>query len=454
MGIAKKRNSGLLERLKGDKVIWVILFGLIFISLLTISSSTSQLAISEHGSRIDYAVKQMVTICIGMTALLLIYYFCNVGVFWFFSRYCFCLSAFLLLWLNLHLKIPKVFEAAPINSAWRVIKVFGLQLHVYEFVKVFMIMYLAWAMQALKDGKTTLAKKLAKKLQFEWLGTEAGERYFYIIFPIAFVCLMVAGGGFSSTLIIGVILFLTAIIAGLEKKYICQMILIGVAGASLIFGTYYISGGKLFTRVETVISRLENRDPLKELHAAKRGSLQFQNILDDNMQEISAKIAISEGGLFGKGPGNSTQRYVVAVMYEDYMYAFIVEEYGLLFSIFIMILYGSLIARGAVIVRYCDNRYVRTLIAGLILLISGQALFHMLVNADALFFHTGQTLPMISYGTSSFLAMSIAFGVILSVSRMAQDKILEENRQKELAAAAENGTTEDSEAENEPKTEE
>ena len=265
---------------------------------------------------------------------------------------------------------------------------------------------------------------------------------------------MVAGGGFSSTLIIGVILFLTAIIAGLEKKYICQMILIGVAGASLIFGTYYISGGKLFGRVETVISRLENRDPLKELHAAERGSLQFQNILDDNMQEISAKIAISEGGLFGKGPGNSTQRYVVAVMYEDYMYAFIVEEYGLLFSIFIMILYGSLIARGAVIVRYCDNRYVRTLIAGLILLISGQALFHMLVNADALFFHTGQTLPMISYGTSSFLAMSIAFGVILSVSRMAQDKLREENRQKELAAAAENGTTEDSETENEPKTEE
>lgn len=148
----------------------------------------------------------------------------------------------------------------------------------------------------------------------------------------------------SSTLIIGVILFLTAIIAGLEKKYICQMILIGVAGASLIFGTYYISGGKLFTRVGTVISRLENRDPLKELHATKQGTLEFQNILDDNMQEISAKIAISEGGLFGKGPGNSTQRYVVAVMYEDYMYAFIVEEYGLLFSIFIMILYGSLIA--------------------------------------------------------------------------------------------------------------
>ena len=134
MGIAKKRNNGLLERLKGDKVIWVILFGLIFISLLTISSSTSQLAISEHGSRIDYAVKQMGTICIGMTALLLIYYFGNVGIFWFFSRYCFCLSAFLLLWLNLHLKIPKVFEAATINSAWRVIKVFGLQLHVYEFV--------------------------------------------------------------------------------------------------------------------------------------------------------------------------------------------------------------------------------------------------------------------------------------------------------------------------------
>ena len=122
--------------------------------------------------------------------------------------------------------------------------------------------------------------------------------------------------------------------------------------------------------------------------------LKFQKILDETMQPVSAKVAVSEGGFFGKGPGNSTQRYVVSVMYEDYIFSFIVEEYGMIGALVILILYGSLLARGSIIVRNCDNHYAKTMIAGLVLLVSGQALMHILINVD-LFPLTGQTLPMI-----------------------------------------------------------
>ncbi len=153
-----------------------------------------------------------------------------------------------------------------------------------------------------------------------------------------------------------------------------------------------------------------------------QNSVEFQEALDNVKQPISAKIAIHEGGLFGKGPGRSTQRYVVPIMFEDYMFSFVVEEYGLLGGIFVIILYISLLARGSIIVRNCDNHFAKTAVAGLVLLITGQAMMHIAVNCD-IGPLTGQTLPMISHGNSSFIMFSLAFGIILSISKMAKRKI-------------------------------
>lgn len=109
-------------------------------------------------------------------------------------------------------------------------------------------------------------------------------------------------------------------------------------------------------------------------------------------------------------------------MFEDYMYSFIVEEYGLIGGLIVLILYVSLLARGAIIVRNCDNPFAKTAVAGLVLLITGQALMHIMINCD-MGPLTGQTLPMISHGNSSFLMFSLAFGIILSISKMAKRKI-------------------------------
>ena len=156
-------------------------------------------------------------------------------------------------------------------------------------------------------------------------------------------------------------------------------------------------------------------------------------MLDGSKQVISAKVAGSTGGLLGKGPGKSTQRYIVSVMYEDYMYSFIIEEYGLVGGILILMLYGTLLARGSIIVRNCDTVFAKCAVAGLVALISCQALLHILVNVD-LMPMTGQNLPMISHGNSSFLCFCVAFGIILSISRMAKKKIARETAEEMMNA--------------------
>ena len=184
---------------------------------------------------------------------------------------------------------------------------------------------------------------------------------------------------------------------------------------------------KVFGRFGTALSRLTMDEKHQDIKDLRPGSIEFQEALDAIKQPASAKIAIHEGGLFGKGPGQSTQRYVVPDISEDYMFSFIIEEYGLFGGILVICLYVSLMARGSIIVRNCRDLYAKLCVAGLCLLISGQAFLHMFVNAD-IGPMTGQTLPMISHGTSAFLCFCAAFGVILSLSRIAARRIAEEAR--------------------------
>ena len=113
---------------------------------------------------------------------------------------------------------------------------------------------------------------------------------------------------------------------------------------------------------------------------------------------------------------------------EDYMYSFIIEEYGFVGGVLVIFLYISLLARGSIIVRNCGkDQFAKLGVAGLCILISGQAFLHMFVNAD-IGPMTGQTLPLISHGTSAFICFCIAFGVILSFSRIAARRIDKETR--------------------------
>ena len=182
-------------------------------------------------------------------------------------------------------------------------------------------------------------------------------------------------------------------------------------------GINKLSNGKYFSHLGTAVARVFF-SPEQELEEAI-GTPDFQKVLDKVRQPISAKIAVSEGP---KGIGKSTQKYVVPIMFEDYMFAFILEEYGLLGAIVVLLLYGSLLARGSFIVRGTPEIFAKTTVAGLTILISWQAMMHMMINVG-LGPLTGQTLPMISHGKSSMIVFSIAFGIILAISRMAKESI-------------------------------
>ena len=418
-----------VDSLEGDKVVWMIVLMLILISIVAIFSSTSQLALSQNTTRLAIIKEQLLLSLGGLAVIILCYNIRHIGLFRFFSQLGYVVSIFMLGILALH-KSFGPFKPVLINSAWRVLEIGGFQVHVFEVVKVAMVMYLAWATSAYRSDGFSLANLLARRHPF-W-GKDIVKKIVYIYIPIFTVCLGIMVGSLSSTLFIGAIMFITILIGGIGIK---DLILPGLVAIGLLLGCVGLNAAspkqgseKPFPHLETAMNRLRERHAENDLDVLRNepsGSAKFQEVLDRLKQPVSAKIAIHQGGLIGKGPGKSTQRYVVPIMFEDYMFSFIVEEYGLLGGILVIILYISLLARGSLIVRSCDNHFAKVAVAGLVILITGQAMMHIVVNVD-IGLMTGQTLPMVSHGNSSFLMFSLAFGIILSISRMARRKIARE----------------------------
>ena len=415
----KKGFWGFIDNIEGDKVVWIIVFLLIMISILAIFSSTSLL---KEGSkdRMDFALEHLVIVGIGLGLIFGLYNIKKIGLFRVLSQLGFGVSFILLALLASHLKLPGVIEAERINGAWRPLRIAGFQLHVFEVVKVAMVLYLAWAIHAYKEKRLKYGK------------TDLQKRLIYMYGPILTVCVLTLLGSGSSAVFIGAILIATLLIGGMPFKEIALAGVAGLAALVLIVGIYNATDGKVlkrFERIATMNSRLGADYDAERLKEVVPRSREFYSILDEIKQPYSAKIAVHEGKILGKNSGNSTQKYVVSNIYGDYMFSFLIEEYGLVGAIIVIFLYVSLLARGSTIARLCSNEYAKIAVGGLSVLITAQAFMHMFVNVD-IGPMTGQTLPLISHGSFAFLVFCIAFGVILSISRMARKKI----RQEEEAA--------------------
>lgn len=423
-----------IDNIEGDKVVWVIVFMLIIFSILAIFSSTSLL---KEGSkdRMDFIRDHIVIVGLGLGLIAGLYNIKKIGVFRVLSQLGFAVSFLLLLLLDLHIKIPGVLEAEYINGAWRTLKVAGFQMHVFEVVKVAMVLYLAWALHAFKEDQECLRKRQKSKYMkianacaggsLDFLSRPFWKRTIYMYVPILVVCVMVLMGSGSSAVFIGAILIAVLLIGGAPFKEIGIAAAIGLGLLASIVGLYNATDGKvfpIFERVATMTTRFEAEYDVDNLRTMRKGSREFYEELDKIKQPYSAKIAVHEGGIIGKGIGGSTQKYVVSNIYGDYMFSFMIEEYGLIGGIIIILLYVSLLARGSLIASKCSNEYAKIAVGGLSVLITGQAFMHMMVNAD-IGPMTGQTLPLISHGSFAFLVFCIAFGVILSISRMARNQI-------------------------------
>ena len=419
----------LIDRMEGDKVIWIIVLLLMLISVLAIFSSTPLL--SDDSTRVDIMKKHGLIAIAGLGVIIGLYNIKKIGIFRFFSQFGFLFSFILLsiLVFDVHLGF---IQAQTFNGATRTFGMFGLQIHVYEIVKVAMVMYLAWALHAFKqDSKAMeenqesptfgLANRLAENEKLKFLKKPFWKRCMYIYCPALIVCGMTAAGSNSSAIFVFLVLIGTMLIGGIPFR---ELFLAGAAVlvmAMCMFGIHKATGGEFMPRIKTFTSRMNADYDTEILDQYKLESRDFYKARDKIKQPYGAKLAVHEGRLLGKGSGNSTQKYSVTHIYSDYMFSFLVEEYGLMGGILIIILYISLIARSSMIVRLCSNEFARIAIGGLAFLITGQAFMHMLVNVDIMPM-TGQTLPLISDGASAFLSSCLAFGIILSISRMAKKK--------------------------------
>ena len=410
-------------KLKGDRVIWIIVVLFAMISIVAVFSSSSFLASSRGISKVAIFLEQTKSVLLGFTALF-ICYLIPLRFYRTFSFFIFGVSVLMLVLLY----VPGF--QVKINGAIRGIRLFGKgpTIQVFEIAKIGVIVYLAKALELWSDQLNDF-KQFALK----------------IILPIGSVCLLILANSFSSALLIAIITFLILFFLNISPKNLAITIGAVMAAVLLMFLTYHAffanhpdrqeSGiGKIFNRFGTVESRLTAHFDKEEQSMEGLSRQEIQQLKDKDRQSENAKVAISEGGIFGKGPGKSTQRYSLSMAFSDFIYAFIVEEYGLIGGIIVILLYLIVLFRCIRLCQRCKATYSSVLIVGLAFLIATQAFLHILVNVR-LFPITGHTLPLISHGGTAYLVLSGAFGMILSVNRQLDKQDAQERAQREAEAA-------------------
>lgn len=362
---------------KGDKVIWSLLVVLAVYSLLAVYSSTSSLAYNRMGGNTTYyLVRHGLILSFGF----FIIFITHLIPYRYFSK----LSQ-LFLYISIGLLILTLFLGTSLNEAtrWLTLPGLGFTIQPSDFAKLSLVMYLA-RLLSIKQDKIRSLK----------------EAFQPLILPVIVISLLILPSNLSTAMIIFTTSLILLFIGRVPLKYLMALI-----GVGFLVLAIFIGGSMLVKkqgRIKTWENRIENY---------------FKGEGEGNFQVDQAKIAIASGGFFGKKPGKSTQRNFLPHPYSDFIFAIIVEEYGLFFgAVPLVLVYLILLFRGGLLVQKANRTFPAFLGVGLTLLVSFQAFINMAVAVN-LFPVTGQTLPLVSMGGSSILFTSIAFGIILSVSR-------------------------------------
>ncbi|MCF8380730.1 MAG: FtsW/RodA/SpoVE family cell cycle protein [Bacteroidales bacterium] len=377
-------------------MIWIVVIILAVISLLAVYSSSQSLAYSSANSTFYYLIKQIVILFIGFMALFL----SHMVPYRYYSK----LSQ-ILLYVVVLLLIFTLIAGRDVNSARRSINIpgFGITMQPSDFAKIILIMYVARILSIKQDSLNNFKETFLPLMA--WVGIVS-----FLILP----------ANFSTA----ALLFFTAMtlmfIGRIPVKFLL-LILAGFALAVFLF-IQALSVLNIDGRAGTWERRIEN----------------FRNKDNEsvkNYQINRAKVAIVNGGLIGKGPGNSLQKEKLPQANSDFIYAIIIEEYGIIGGIVVLFLYMYILFRTALMVRKSVRTFPAMLAMGLSLLIVFQALINMGV-AVSLLPVTGQPLPFISSGGSSVVFTSIAIGVILSVSWGIEE---DQNNLADLETKSDNG---------------
>jgi cell division protein FtsW len=280
-----------------------------------------------------------------------------------------------------------MFFGANYNQAdrWLMIPIINQTFQTSDLAKLALIMYLARVIslkgEEIKDYK---------------------NGFLMILAPVIVVCGLIFRADFSTSIALLTSSLILMFIGGARILHILSVIGGGIVVLAFVFTIAKVNPG-LFDRAPTWEKRINSFFNPSEVGK------------NANHQTNQAKIAIAAGGVIGKGPGKSTQRNFLPHPYSDFIYAIIIEEYGLFGGVFVIILYLILLFRSIKIATSCDKKFGAYLAMGICVMLVFQAIINMAVAVN-LFPVTGQTLPMISMGGTSIWFTCLAVGVILSVS--------------------------------------
>ncbi len=376
----------LFNYLKGDKVIWAIMLLLSLISILVVYSAIVTLAYKfKQGNTEYYLYKQIILITMGF-GLAYLFHKIKYTVFSKVAQIGFILSIPLLIYTLL-----SGVSAGEANR-WLEIPGIGLTFQTSDMAKLMLLMYVA----------RVLTTKQEKLVEFKAV-------FKYLLLPIGIICALILPANFSTAALLFLNCMFLMFIGRIKVKFMLLIV-----GACMLFavllGLVVYQFPNAIPRGATWKARIEN---------FSKGDSK------SNYQSEQAKIAIATGGVIGKGPGKSTQRAFLPQASSDFIYAIIVEEYGLVLGFLMLFLYMIFLYRGIKIMRDTDKTFGGFLAVGLAFGLVFQALINMAVAVN-LFPVTGQPLPLVSSGGTSIWFTCISIGIILSVSRSSEDKT-EEN---------------------------
>ena len=365
------------ENLQGDRVIWAVVFALSLMSILVVYSSIGTLAFKRTESPESFLIKHTFTVLIGLAAM----WFAHRVDYRYYSR----LSKFAL-WISIPLLIYTFTNGVTINDAarWIHVPIIG-SFQPSDFASLALIV--------------NLASMLSKRQQNI---DDIKESLIPILFWCGIICGLIALTNLSTAVLLFLTCMLIMFIGRVPTKYLAMLVFVGI-----LFGALAVKFG---VRGETARNRITN----------------YVNGNELPFQAKHARIAVATGGIAGKGPGNSDQRNILPHPYSDFVYAIVIEEYGMIGGVIVLILYLVLLHRGMKAAYNSDKAFGGLLSAGLSFDLVCQALVNMgvVVGLGPI---TGQPLPLVSMGGTSMVFTGLAVGIILSVSRGDRDQEWSQN---------------------------
>ncbi|MBE0392762.1 FtsW/RodA/SpoVE family cell cycle protein [Flavobacterium sp. PL002] len=383
----------LIKKLKGDKVIWSFVALLALFSFMPVFSASSNLAYLGHGTgnTLGYLVKHLAHICIGFGIIFVVH---KVPYHYFRAISKIGLPV---VWILLAYTLIKGTVIAGANaSRWIQIPFVGITFQTSTLASLVLFIFVARYLSKKREGSIDFKESL-KEL---WL-------------PVAITLAMILPANFSTTALMFSMVIMLVFIGKYPIKYISFII-----GTGILALAFFVLIGKafpdsrFFNRVSTWSSRIENFTTDKPD--------------EDDYQIEKAKIAIASGKIYGLGPGKSVQKNFLPQSSSDFIYAIIVEEYGLIGGFGVLTLYLLLLFRFVIASHKASTLFGKLVVIGLGFPMIFQAMINMAVAVELLPV-TGQTLPLISSGGSSIWMTCFALGIIISVTKK-DEEIVEEQK--------------------------